>query len=40
MVNIIWFNLILIGITFSIITGNNITETIKVDLEPVKELLK
>ena len=28
MVNIIWFNLILIGITFSIITGNNITETI------------
>lgn len=28
MVNIIWFNLILIGLTFSIITGNNITETI------------
>ena len=28
MVNIIWFNLMLIGITFSIITGNNITETI------------
>lgn len=28
MVKLIWFNLIFIGIVFSILTGNNITETI------------
>lgn len=37
MVNIIWFNLILVGLTFSIITGNNITESI---LSSPQEALK